>query len=177
MAGIPSPHFSCQEPLTGTPEPSLFRHKALSPMLSNLCQTQRWQLTPVSSKPLLFSLKWPSFISTGNCMKREETAFPYGRISTNERIRNDGHRKSPTDKYRCSLLLPKTANGTSLAVWGLRTCLPMQGTQFNPCCWKVPHAAGQLGPCATTAEARMPQSLCSATRETTAMRSLPSTRE
>ena len=127
----PSPHPTCfcQEPPTVTPEPSLLRHKALSPLLSlSLCQMQWWQLTPVSSKPLLFSLKWPLFPSTGNCMKRgEETALPDGRISTSEHIRNAGHRKSPTDNCWCSLLLPKTANGTSLVAWWLRTRLPMQG--------------------------------------------------
>ena len=36
--------------------------------------------------------------------------------------------------------------------------------------WGIPHAMKQLSPCATTAEARMPWSLCSATREATTMR-------
>lgn len=172
------PTCFCQEPPTVTPEPSLLRHKALSPLLSlSLCQMQWWQLTPVSSKPLLFSLKRPLFTSTGNCMKRgEETALPYGRISTNEHIRNAGHRKSPTDNCRCSLLLPKTATGTSLVAW-FKNLLANAGARFSPCSWKVPHAAGQLGPCAPTTEAPTPQSLCSSAREAPASRSLHSTRE
>ena len=41
---------------------------------------------------------------------------------------------------------------TSLVVQWLRVCLPMQGTRFKPWSGKIPHAAEQLKPCATTTE-------------------------
>ena len=40
----------------------------------------------------------------------------------------------------------------SLVVHWLRISLPMQGTGFEPCSGKIPHAAEQLSPCATTTE-------------------------
>ena len=46
----------------------------------------------------------------------------------------------------------KTQIGTSLVVQWLRTHLPMQGHMFEPWSWKIPHAAEQLSPCATTTE-------------------------
>ena len=42
---------------------------------------------------------------------------------------------------------------------------------------KIPHASGQLSPSATTTEAHAPQSLCSQTRETTALRSAGAARK
>ena len=45
---------------------------------------------------------------------------------------------------------------------------------FSSCSGKIPHAEGQLSPCATTSEACGPYSPSSATKEATAMRS-PST--
>ena len=46
----------------------------------------------------------------------------------------------------------KWAKETSRAVQWLRTCLPVQATQPDHWSWKTPHAAGQLGPRATTTE-------------------------
>ena len=54
-----------------------------------------------------------------------------------------------------SSLSPRTALGTSLVAQWLRICLPLQGTQVRalvPWCRKIPHAAEQLSPCATTTE-------------------------
>ena len=42
--------------------------------------------------------------------------------------------------------------GTSLVAQLLRIRLPMQETQFKPWSGKIPHAAEQLSPCATTTE-------------------------
>ena len=42
--------------------------------------------------------------------------------------------------------------GTSLMVQRLRIHLPMQGHGFEPWSGKIPHAAEQLSPCATTTE-------------------------
>ena len=42
--------------------------------------------------------------------------------------------------------------GASLVAQWLRIHLPMQGTQFEPCSGKIPHAVEQLSPCATTTE-------------------------
>ena len=42
--------------------------------------------------------------------------------------------------------------GTSLVAQWLRICLPMQGTRVEALSGKIPHAAEQLSPCATTAE-------------------------
>ena len=68
--------------------------------------------------------------------------------------------------------------GTSLVAQLLRICLPMQGHGFEPWSGKIPHAAEQLSPCATTTEpacrnywSSRTQSPCSATREATARRS------
>ena len=44
-----------------------------------------------------------------------------------------------------------------MAQW-LRIRLPMQGTRVRALVWKIPHAAEQLSPCATTTEP-MPQLL------------------
>ena len=41
---------------------------------------------------------------------------------------------------------------TALAVQWLRMHLPMQGQGFDPWSGKIPHAAGQLSPCATNTE-------------------------
>ena len=46
----------------------------------------------------------------------------------------------------------KYDTGTSLVVQWLRICLPMQGTWVKPWSGKIPHAADQLSPCATTTE-------------------------
>ena len=42
--------------------------------------------------------------------------------------------------------------GTSLVAQWLRIRLPMQGHGFEPWSGKIPHAAEQLSPCATTTE-------------------------
>ena len=47
----------------------------------------------------------------------------------------------------------------------IKNPLPRQGTGVRSL---VPHVSGQLSPCATTTEAGVPQSLCSATEEATA---------
>ena len=48
--------------------------------------------------------------------------------------------------------------GASLVAQWLRIRLPMQGTQVRALgSGKIPHAAEQLSPCATTTEARMPR--------------------
>ena len=64
----------------------------------------------------------------------------------------------------------------------LRVRLPMQGTRirgFKPWSGRIPHAAEQLGPCATTTEPALQsphaKSPCLATREATAMRGLHTT--
>ena len=46
----------------------------------------------------------------------------------------------------------KKKKRTSLVVQWLRICLPMQGHGFEPWSGKIPHAAEQLSPCATTTE-------------------------
>ena len=46
----------------------------------------------------------------------------------------------------------KPLMGTSLVVQWLGVRLSMQGTQFDPWSGKIPHAAEQLSPCATTTE-------------------------
>ena len=46
--------------------------------------------------------------------------------------------------------------GTSLVVQWLRICLPTQGHRFEPRSGKIPHAAEQLRPCATTTAPREP---------------------
>ena len=38
---------------------------------------------------------------------------------------------------------------TFLVIQWLRICLPAQGTQVQSLVWETPHAAGQLGLCAT----------------------------
>ena len=43
----------------------------------------------------------------------------------------------------------------SLVAQGLRIRLPMQGHGFNPWSGKIPHAAEQLSPCATTTESAL----------------------
>ena len=47
--------------------------------------------------------------------------------------------------------------GTSLVAQWLRIRLPMQGHGFQPWSGKIPHAAEQLSPCATTTEACVPR--------------------
>ena len=46
----------------------------------------------------------------------------------------------------------KLALETSLVAQWLRIHLSMQGTRFEPWSRKIPHAAEQLSPCATTTE-------------------------
>ena len=74
--------------------------------------------------------------------------------------------------------------GTSLVAQWLRIHLPMQGTQVEPWSRKIPHAAEQLSPRATTTEpachnywSLSAYSPCSATREATAIRSLRTARK
>ena len=49
-------------------------------------------------------------------------------------------------------VLVKKSLGASLVAQWLRICLPMQGHGFEPWSGKIPHAAEQLGPWATTTE-------------------------
>ena len=51
------------------------------------------------------------------------------------------------------MLLQNASDGISLVVQWLRIHLPMQGTQVRS--GKIPHAAEQLSPCATTTEAAL----------------------
>ena len=51
----------------------------------------------------------------------------------------------------------KNNRRTSLVVQLLRIRLPMQGTRFDPCSGKIPHAEGQLSPCTTTTEPAHPR--------------------
>ena len=79
--------------------------------------------------------------------------------------------------------LSKIDGRASLVVQWLRICLPMQGTQVQSLIQKIPHAADQRSPRATTiepelqspgaaaTEAWVPQSPCSTAREATAVRS------
>ena len=53
--------------------------------------------------------------------------------------------------------------------WVVNT--PADAGGFDPWSGKIPHAPRHLSPRAATAEACVPQSMCAATRETTAMRS------
>ena len=46
----------------------------------------------------------------------------------------------------------KWENWDSLVVQWLRIRLPVQGTRVQALVWKIPHAAEQLSPCATTPE-------------------------
>ena len=64
---------------------------------------------------------------------------------------------------------PEQLNWTKLVAWWLRIHLPVQG--IDPWPRKIPHALGQLNPCATITEALMPWSPCSETSKATAMRS------
>ena len=48
------------------------------------------------------------------------------------------------------MALKNMKKGASLVVQWLRIRLPMQGTVFEPWSGKIPHAAEQLSPCATT---------------------------
>ena len=57
--------------------------------------------------------------------------------------------------------------GTSLVAQWLRICLPVQGHGFDPWSRKIPHAAEQLSPCATTTEACVTYSLHATTTEPT----------
>ena len=45
--------------------------------------------------------------------------------------------------------------GASVVAQWLRICLPMQGHGFEPWSGKIPHAAEQLSPCATTTESAL----------------------
>ena len=60
---------------------------------------------------------------------------------------------------------------TSLVVPWLRIHLPMQGTQVQSLGTQIPHATGKLSLCSPTTEPS-PYNPCSATRETTSLRSL-----
>ena len=53
---------------------------------------------------------------------------------------------------------------------GWESVCQCRGNGFDPWSGKIPHAAGQMSPCATTTEAHVP-SLCPTTREATAKRS------
>ena len=57
-----------------------------------------------------------------------------------------------------------------MAQW-LRIHQPMQGTRFEPWSGKIPHAAEQLSPRATTTEACTPRARAPQQREATAVRS------
>ena len=54
---------------------------------------------------------------------------------------------------------------------GKESNLQCRRHQFDPWSRKIPHAAGQLSPCAVATEARAPKSLWSATREAAARKS------
>ena len=56
-----------------------------------------------------------------------------------------------------------------MAQW-IRIHLPIQGTRVDLWFGKPPHAVEQLSPHSTATEAWAPRSLCSKTREVTAMR-------
>ena len=47
----------------------------------------------------------------------------------------------------------KTMLRTSLVAQWLRICLPTQGTWVGSLVQEIPHASGELSPCATTTEA------------------------
>ena len=74
-----------------------------------------------------------------------------------------GYRWSPRDMdhiYCCNKTIPrglfkKKYWRTSLVAQWLRICLPMQGTGVRS--GKIPHAAEQLSPCATTTEPARPR--------------------
>ena len=102
-------------------------------------------------------------------------------------------KSSPTPAYSAKGCLlnrppqgyPNQNHSVELLWWSSGKKSPCQnrGHEFNPWSRKIPHAAGQLSLCATTSKLERPrahelpllkpvlQSLCSATRETTAVRS------
>ena len=57
------------------------------------------------------------------------------------------------------MAIRKKKKGTSLEVQWLRIACQCRGHGFEPWSGKIPHAAEQLSPCATTTEAREPQLL------------------
>ena len=63
-------------------------------------------------------------------------------------------------------------SSVQVAHWYKESACQCSRHGFDPWVGKIPHASGQLSLCATATEAHMPLNPCSATRETTAMRSL-----
>ena len=66
---------------------------------------------------------------------------------------------------------PPLKRGASLVAQWCRIRLPVQETWLRSPIWKIPHALEQLSPCTTATEALVLYSLCSVTREVTALRS------
>ena len=83
--------------------------------------------------------------------------------------------KTPTQDLQVKMPLYKLKKKERKGALPLVQWLRYKGHWFDPWSAKIPRAKGQLNPSATTTEAHVPQSLCSATRGATAKRSPPAT--
>ena len=101
-----------------------------------------------------------------------ETRLVLGKEAADQRdLSRSGRGKG--EPFSRHMLMGMTTKGkrTSLAVWWLRSHLPMQGTQVQSLVWEDPTCCRKLSPCAATTEPEL-WSRCSAIREATAARSL-----
>ena len=67
-------------------------------------------------------------------------------------IRCPGEKGKGQQKHGGEKWIKEEILGASLVAQWLRVCLPMQGTRVRALVREDPHAAEQLGPCATTTE-------------------------
>ena len=75
----------------------------------------------------------------------------------------------------CYMAETNTMLYIKLKIFKKESACQCRGNGFNPWSGKIPRAKGQLSPCATTTEARVPYSPSSTTTEATAMRRLHTT--
>lgn len=75
---------------------------------------------------------------------------PGAPLKTKQAVRYDRIRRDFLQAW-WTVVIRFKENGFLGLPW-LKFCLPKWGHGFNPCSRKIPHAAGQLSPCATTNE-------------------------